>query len=93
MENINATLAQRDKQYGDFSAQSDIAALFKRAMRACPGWARLKPYQQEALDHIMVKVSRLLNGNPNHVDSWHDIAGYSTLVEQRLTKPAEPDVE
>ena len=95
MESINDTLSQRGKQYGNFAMQSAIAAVLKRAMRAGPGWARLKPEQQEALDHIQVKISRILNGNPNYSDSWHDIAGYATLVEQLLSRPKlpEPDVE
>jgi hypothetical protein len=93
MDSISATLSQRDKQYGDFAMQSAIAAVLKRAMRAGPGWARLKPDQQEALDHIQVKISRILNGNPNYADSWHDISGYATLVEQRLSKPSVPDVD
>jgi hypothetical protein len=25
-------------------------------------------------------------GDPHHIDSWHDIAGYATLVEERLRK-------
>ena len=40
--------------------------------------------QVEALDMIATKIARILNGNPDHVDSWIDIAGYATLVADRL---------
>jgi hypothetical protein len=39
--------------------------------------------QREALDMILHKIARIVNGNPNETDHWHDIAGYATLVEQR----------
>ena len=32
------------------------------------------------------KAARILNGDPNIADSWHDIAGYTQLVAQRLNK-------
>jgi len=33
---------------------------------------------------VVHKISRILNGNPNNIDSWHDIVGYASLVEKRL---------
>jgi len=30
------------------------------------------------------KIGRILNGDPNWSDSWHDIAGYAQLVANRL---------
>ncbi len=94
MDDITATLQERGKEYGAFIAQAAIAQTLKRAVRACPNWPKLQSDQREAIDHIMIKLSRILNGNPDHVDSWHDIAGYARLVESRLKLPAkEPDVE
>lgn len=86
---IDGTLKERGEQYGPFLVQAAIAQTLKRVMRE-HGWARLKPDQKEALDHIQIKISRILNGNPDHVDSWHDIGGYAKLVEDRLRKPAPP---
>lgn len=50
------------------------------------GWflPRLQPDQQEALDMICHKIGRILNGDPDYADSWHDIAGYAQLVADRL---------
>lgn len=36
--------------------------------------------QKEALEMIMHKVARLLNGDPRHIDAWSDIVGYATLA-------------
>jgi len=40
--------------------------------------------QWEALEMIATKLSRIVNGNPNKIDNWDDIAGYATLVADRL---------
>jgi hypothetical protein len=44
----------------------------------------LAPVQKEALEMICHKMARILNGNPNEHDHWHDISGYSTLVANLL---------
>jgi len=36
---------------------------------------------REALEMIAHKIGRILNGDPNYADSWHDIAGYAKLAE------------
>jgi hypothetical protein len=45
---------------------------------------KLDDDQSEALEMIAHKIARILNGDPNYVDSWLDIAGYATLVAERL---------
>ena len=37
-----------------------------------------------AMYMIASKMARIVNGDPNYIDNWHDIAGYATLVEQEL---------
>ena len=53
-------------------------------MRLMPGWKNLLPHQRESLDMIQHKISRILNGDPNIVDSWADIAGYAHIVAIRI---------
>lgn len=81
---IEAITAERGEQYGDFTDQCAIAQELKEYMRKQPGWAYLQPHQRESLDMIQHKVSRILNGNPNIVDSWADIAGYAHIVAIRI---------
>ena len=40
--------------------------------------------QWEALEMIVHKMARIVNGNPDNADSWLDIAGYAMLVADRL---------
>jgi len=35
---------------------------------------------------ILHKIARILNGDPEYSDNWHDIAGYATLIEVALIK-------
>lgn len=75
------TLKQRGKRYGKFSYHSTITQALKDVMRETPNWENLSPAQKEALEMVAHKIGRILNGDPNYADSWHDLAGYSTLVE------------
>jgi hypothetical protein len=40
--------------------------------------------QWEALEMIVHKIGRIVNGNPDVTDHWVDIAGYATLIADRL---------
>lgn len=85
MLDINHTLAQRGAIYGDFARQSYLSEQLKNIMHLPVSWrTSLSPDQREALDMIAVKIARILNGDPNYADNWHDIAGYATLVAKRL---------
>lgn len=70
-------LDERQRQYGDFASRCAITQALKRAMTDTPNWSRLSDAQREALEQIATKIGRLLNGDPNHRDSWQDIAGYA----------------
>ena len=85
MTDVSDTLQKRGQNYGEFRTHGAIAQGLKRLCRASPSWGKMASDQQEALDMIMHKVARIMNGNPNFVDSWHDIQGYAKLVEDRLT--------
>ena len=52
-------------------------------------WYGLADDAREALDMIALKMSRIIQSNDNQVDSWHDKAGYATLVENRIKAEAE----
>jgi hypothetical protein len=53
-------------------------------MMDSPNWTALSDDKKEALETIAVKMGRILNGDPEYADSWHDIAGYAKLVEDSL---------
>ena len=85
MSDVNATLAERGARYGSFAEHSKIAQALKDVMRATPGWARLAPDQKQSMEMFCDKQARILSGDPNYADSWHDIAGYAKLVDDRLS--------
>lgn len=84
MTDINATLAERGGRYGTFENQARICQNIKRAFADSPNWEALADDQRECLDMLANKVGRILNGDPNYHDSWHDIIGYTKLVADRL---------
>lgn len=86
MTDINETLAVRETRYGEYMNVADISQNIKFVMHQTNNWGTLDPDQMESLDMIANKIGRILNGDPNYDDSWHDIAGYATLVADRLRK-------
>ena len=82
---IEQTLAERAEKYGTFRTHANISQQLQNALIAKPEWDNLNASQREALIMICHKIARVLNGDPNYVDNWHDIAGYATLIEQELT--------
>ena len=84
--NVNDMLAGRESRYGSFQGHAKIAQDLKAVMHDRLGWDSLAPDQKEALEMVQHKIARILNGDPNYIDNWVDIAGYSQLVVNRLEK-------
>lgn len=87
MTDVNTTLNSRASTHGDFQDNGRIMQRLKHVMRTDGvNWRAgiLEEFQCEALDMIQHKIGRILSGNPNEPDHWHDIAGYATLVENIL---------
>lgn len=96
---VEDTLAQRGSRYGDFTDHAGLAQglMFRlQTFNKADGgmvegfrvpWRHdLNDVQRQALTVIMDKVARILSGDPNYDDNWHDIQGYARLVEERLPK-------
>lgn len=83
---VDKVLDTRADQYGSFMHSSDTAIKIKGAMHnaIARNDLHLYPDQLVSLDMIAIKISRIVNGNPAHRDSWLDIAGYAMLVADRL---------
>lgn len=84
--NINEMLDGRANRYGTFIGHANISQYLKDAMRRLEKWDSLVDDQKEALEMIQHKIARILNGDPTYADNWIDIAGYATLVANRLEK-------
>lgn len=84
MSDIEKTLKERGDRYGSFFDHAMIAQNLQDTMRKCEGWDMLAPDQKQALTVISDKIARMLNGQPDYRDNWHDIVGYAKLVDDRL---------
>ena len=89
---IENTLNERGARYGDFTDHARICQALKRIMMIQMGWSRLSNVQKQALDVIADKIARILSGDPDYADNWHDIQGYAKLAEDRLPK-AKDDMQ
>ncbi len=74
-----ALVQERGKTHGDWKAQSNLAQQLKILIRGGSGQNLRASFQEEALEMILVKVSRICCGDPNESDHWDDIAGYAVL--------------
>jgi hypothetical protein len=97
MPDIHETLDERGKRYGDFTDHARIAddIIYVMSFQSNnhtqrASWGALAPMQRQALRVIADKIARILNGDPNYDDNWRDIAGYATLVLDRLADRLVP---
>lgn len=83
---VTDTLASRELVHGDFDSKATYIQQSKEYARSCPGYNHLTYAQCEALDNIHQKIGRILFGDSNCGDHWHDIAGYASLGEENAKK-------
>ena len=85
-DRIEGTLTERHGTYGYFIYLARVSQRLKKVLynELAARKKDLAPDQIEALEMILHKIARIVNGDENHLDSWHDISGYATLVADRL---------
>jgi uncharacterized ferritin-like protein (DUF455 family) len=83
---VEDTLNERGARYGDFTDHAKIAQSLNDTMKNAhggEGWNKLDAVKRQALTVIADKIARILNGDPEYRDNWHDIQGYAKLAEDR----------
>lgn len=95
MSNVNETLKERGKVYGDYKGGSEFRANVMELI--ADRYAKVNHGGMPAIHMVYVydivnKLSRLAV-TPYHIDTWHDIAGYATLVEKALRKAEKQEQE
>ena len=85
-DGVDAILDDRAQDYGKFIEGAEIMQMLKRIVHNYieARGTKLAFDQREAIDMIIHKLGRIINGNPDKVDTWVDIAGYAKLVADRL---------
>lgn len=84
--NVDTVLDSRAQDYGKFIEGAEIMQMLKRMVHNFIDvrGTQLAFDQRESIDMIIHKLGRIINGNPDKVDHWTDIAGYAKLVADRL---------
>ena len=83
-KNIDTTLAERQSQYGSFTGVANTTGQLMAVIKNSPNGHTMPYTHEEALHMICSKIARIVNGDINHLDSWHDIGGYSKLIEDLI---------
>ena len=86
IDQVDETLDARAVEYGKFIEGAEVMQMLKRVvLNALNNRDKTLAHDQaEAMDMIIHKIGRIINGNPDVVDHWLDIAGYAQLVADRL---------
>lgn len=92
MGNLTASglIDSRQGTHGEFNENSRATWEIVRALQAERNWSVLPDNMKHALYMIAHKMGRIVAGNPEEPDHWDDIAGYATLVSQRIAKDVPP---
>ena len=81
--NINETLKQRQVTYGSFEDVAEDTQTMMGVVGTNDDESRTAT-QQIALFLICNKIARIINGDPDYIDNWRDIAGYAQLIVNEL---------
>ena len=81
---LASVLSERGSRYGSLMSNATISQGLKEIIHNSSNWEAMPPDMKEALDMIVHKIARIVEGDFNYDDSWIDISGYSTLIVERL---------
>ncbi len=81
---IGNVLLERGKRYAKFIDNAHVSQMLKDIIHNSPKFNEMQPDQQEALDMICSKISRMVTGEFEYEDNLVDIIGYSQLVLDRI---------
>lgn len=80
---IDTTLSQRQSQYGCYEDVAHVTQQILSALRI-GNYDNLPAPMKESLHMIASKMARIVNGDPEYLDNWHDIGGYAKLIEKLI---------
>ena len=82
-QTIDATLTERQSQYGCYEDVAHVTQQILSALRV-GNYDELPAPMKESLHMIASKMARIVNGDPEYLDNWHDIGGYAKLIEKLI---------
>ncbi len=81
---IQETIIERTNTHGEFKDQASIIWRTLAIWERSPNWVKLPPFMKEAMHMTLHKYGRVMVGDFEFVDHWHDVVGYNQLVVDRL---------
>lgn len=86
-----ALTQERGKTHGDWIQQSRTAQCLKRVIRDSHNYhvGSLSDSHLDAIEMILVKISRICTGDPKAEDHWNDIQGYAELGKGKSRRECE----
>ena len=81
---IEEVLNQRQTTYGSFTKNAEVSQMMKYFMTQGTNYKQMPMAHREALEMIVHKIARIVNGDPTYIDNWIDICGYSQLVIEEI---------
>lgn len=80
---VDATLSERQASYGCFEDVAFVTENIINVLKKC-NYDSMPHTHKMSMYMIASKMARLVNGDFNHLDSWHDIQGYAKLIEDLI---------
>ena len=96
MSSVEETLKQRGSVYGEFNNQVHTIAMIVDAMKFAYSQTHNQENPHDTLNdtlivewhYLAIKLARIA-ANPMYSDSYHDLAGYATLMERERSRGAK----
>ncbi len=87
MNKVKEVLEERGATYGDFATIAKFTNQLQQTVRDfIPYEKEIPDHMQLAINMILHKIVRAVNGDTTYIDTWTDIAGYALLVADELAK-------
>jgi hypothetical protein len=87
LDPIVELVQERKNTHGNYELQSTIYYMLKTAVNYASKERSANPFkytQQQSIDMICLKLSRILAGDAAFKDHWDDIAGYAKIANGML---------
>lgn len=82
MSEIDSTLNERGARYGNYSNVAGTTQQLMAIVESGAIYEHLNAEQKTSLFMICNRIAWAVNGDPNYIENWRDIAGYATLAER-----------
>ncbi len=93
MSDLKKTLDKRKSVYGDYSKLVKLRTTIIKSIKEQYFSHHLKQMPETEILCIIDIINKLcrLAITPDHIDSWHDIAGYATIIEKFYKEKQDAD--